>query len=113
MGSTRACEKVEKEVQCVEELVEKAAQTDKDILEFESGSSFTISTDSQKTDMMSSILSLNDRTLIDDLRLNLRIKENIIETVNDNLVLKEAEIMSLKSRIGIYERKKQSSGIND
>ena len=46
--------------------------------------------------------------LIDDLKMNLKIKENLIESINDSLVLKDAEIARLKTRIGLFEREKTS-----
>jgi hypothetical protein len=42
--------------------------------------------------------------IIDELKIDVQIKENLIESINDNLVLKEAEIARLKTRIGILER---------
>jgi hypothetical protein len=107
--------KVEKGTQVVlSRLSEKNVQTDasveKGATKFNSSSftlSGTIDTDSQTTMDLSSVDSQADRTLIEDLRLNLKIKENIIETVNDNLVLKEAEIARLKAKIGLFERNKQ------
>jgi hypothetical protein len=57
--------------------------------------------------------SAQDKTVIDDLKLNLKIKENLIESINDALVLKEAEIARLKTRIGLHERKKLISEINE
>ncbi len=106
--TSRVYERADKGAQCVDETVDRITQTESD--ELESASSYTISTDSQTLEM-SSAESFNDRLLIDDLRMNLKIKETIIETVNDNLVLKEAEIARLKSRIGVYERKKKSNGL--
>ncbi len=47
-----------------------------------------------------------DKSIIEDLKINLKIKENLIESINDALVLKEAEIARLKSKIGAMERKK-------
>jgi len=107
-ATSRVYERADKEAQCVGVTVDRITQTERN--EFDSGSSMTISTDSQTLEM-SSIESFNDRTLIDDLRMNLKIKETIIETANDNLVMKEAEIARLKSRIGVYERKKQTNGL--
>ena len=43
-------------------------------------------------------------TLIDELKIDIQIKENLIESINDTLVLKEAEIARLKTRIGLLER---------
>jgi hypothetical protein len=40
------------------------------------------------------------------MKINLKIKENLIESINDSLVLKDAEIARLKTRIGLYEREK-------
>lgn len=57
--------------------------------------------------------SMQDKTVIDDLKLNLKIKENMIESINDALVLKEAEIARLKTRIGLFERKKLINEINE
>ena len=48
----------------------------------------------------------NEKRLIDDMKINLKIKENLIESINDSLVLKDAEIARLKTRIGLYERQK-------
>ena len=42
--------------------------------------------------------------MIEEMRLNLKIKEDLIESINDKLVLKEAEIARLKTRIGLQER---------
>lgn len=38
------------------------------------------------------------------MKLNLKVKEKIIDGINDSLVLKEAEIARLKTRIGLMER---------
>lgn len=111
-------EKAEKGTQMVPSarFCEKNVQTDIDKMDQKgfaklNSSSFTLSgtidTDSQTTMDLSSVDSQADRTMIDDLRLNLKIKENIIETVNDNLVLKEAEIARLKAKIGLFERNKK------
>jgi hypothetical protein len=48
----------------------------------------------------------NEKRLVDDMKINLKIKENLIESINDSLVLKDAEIARLKTRIGLYERQK-------
>lgn len=51
--------------------------------------------------------NLNARSdLIDDLKIKLKVKENLIENINDTLVLKDAEIARLKTRIGLFEREK-------
>ena len=34
----------------------------------------------------------NEKRLVDDMKINLKIKENLIESINDSLVLKDAEI---------------------
>ena len=57
--------------------------------------------------------SYQDKNLIEDLKINLKVKENIIESVNDALVLKEAEIARLKTRIGLMDRKKLINELND
>lgn len=50
--------------------------------------------------------TINDQKVeLDELKLNLKIKENLIENFNDSLVLKDAEIARLKTRIAIMERK--------
>ena len=72
----------------------------------------SIQTKSSPDDSMSS-QSQQDKTMIDDLKINLKIKENLIESINDALVLKEAEIARLKSRIGVMERKKMISELNN
>ncbi len=72
----------------------------------------SIHTKSSPDDSMSS-QSQQDKTMIDDLKINLKIKENLIESINDALVLKEAEIARLKSRIGVMERKKMISELNN
>jgi hypothetical protein len=46
-----------------------------------------------------------DKTVLEDLRLNLKVKESLIESINDNLILKEAEIARLKARLAVLERK--------
>ena len=48
----------------------------------------------------------NEKRLVDDMKINLKIKENLIESINDSLILKDAEIARLKTRIGLYEREK-------
>ena len=53
-----------------------------------------------------------DKTLIEELRLNLKIKDNLIDSVNDALVLKEAEIARLKTRIGLMERNNIVNDVN-
>jgi hypothetical protein len=53
-----------------------------------------------------------DKTIIDELKLNLKIKENLIDSINDSLVLKEAEIARLKTRIGLMERNNIINEIN-
>ncbi len=65
--------------------------------------------------MMTSTSQINnpDKTLIEDLKINLKIKENMIESINDALVLKEAEIARLKTRIGLMERKKLINELNN
>lgn len=40
-----------------------------------------------------------------NLRIDLKVKEDLIESINDSVVLKEAEIARLKTRIGLLERK--------
>lgn len=74
-----------------------------------------LSSSASQTVELSSVESSVDKnnSIIDDLKLNLRIKDDLIETVNDNLVLKEAEIARLRTKIGIYERKQQLVKIND
>jgi hypothetical protein len=47
-----------------------------------------------------------EKNLMADLKINLKIKENLIENINDSLVLKDAEIARLKTRIGLLEREK-------
>jgi len=54
-----------------------------------------------------------DKTIIDELKLNLKIKENLIDSINDSLVLKEAEIARLKTRIGLMERNSIINEINE
>ncbi len=51
--------------------------------------------------------------IIDELKIDLQVKENLIESINDTLVLKEAEIARLKTRIGILERKQSSNEPNN
>jgi hypothetical protein len=46
-----------------------------------------------------------DKIEVEDLRMNLRIKESLIESLNDNLILKEAELARLKAKLSISERK--------
>jgi hypothetical protein len=46
-----------------------------------------------------------DKTALEDLRLNLKVKESLIESINDSLILKEAEIARLKARLAVLERK--------
>jgi uncharacterized coiled-coil protein SlyX len=59
-----------------------------------------------RSDSTVSSSSLNsEKTIFDDLHINLKVKENLIESINDTLVLKDAEIARLKSRIGFMERK--------
>jgi predicted nucleic acid-binding Zn-ribbon protein len=41
---------------------------------------------------------------VQKLQMDLKIKEDLIESVNDAVVLKEAEIARLKTRIGLQER---------
>ena len=48
----------------------------------------------------------NMNNLIDELKIDVQVKDNLIESINDTLVLKEAEIARLKTRIGILERNK-------
>jgi hypothetical protein len=62
--------------------------------------------------MNNTSMNSQDKTMIEDLRLNLKIKENLIESINDTMVLKEAEIARLKTRIGLMERKKLMSELN-
>lgn len=50
---------------------------------------------------------------IDELKLNLRIKENLIDTFNDTLVLKEAEIARLKTKIAMMERRDIINELNN
>ena len=57
--------------------------------------------------------SARDKTVIEELKLNLKVKENLIDSINDALVLKEAEIARLKTRIGIMERTNIIDEIND
>ncbi len=54
-----------------------------------------------------------DKNIIDELKLNLKIKENLIDSINDSLVLKEAEIARLKTRIGLMERNSIINEINE
>ena len=44
---------------------------------------------------------------IEELRINLKVKGNIIDSINDTLVIREAEIARLKARISMMERKLQ------
>ena len=46
-----------------------------------------------------------DKALFEDLKINLKVKESLIESINDNLILKEAEIARLKARLSVIERK--------
>jgi hypothetical protein len=46
-----------------------------------------------------------DKTVVEDLRLNLKVKESLIESINDSLILKEAEIARLKARLAVLERR--------
>ena len=48
--------------------------------------------------------------IIDELKVDLQAKESLIESINDTLVLKEAEIARLKTRIGILERQQNREG---
>jgi hypothetical protein len=61
----------------------------------------------------SSVLLPQDNKIIDELKFNLKIKENLINSVNDSLVLKEAEIARLKTRIGLIERKSLINEMNE
>jgi uncharacterized coiled-coil protein SlyX len=54
-----------------------------------------------------------EKNQIDDLKMNLKVKENIIDSINDTLVLKEAEIARLKARISLMERKNILKELND
>lgn len=60
-----------------------------------------------QTDQMNvSNQKINDQKVeLDELKLNLKIKANLIESFNDSMVLKDAEIARLKTRIAIMERK--------
>jgi hypothetical protein len=53
------------------------------------------------------------KTLVDQLNSNLRIKENVIESTNDALVLKEAEIARLKTRVCLIERNMNNKKTTD
>jgi hypothetical protein len=50
------------------------------------------------------INNMNNNDFVEELKLTLKVKENLIETINDNLILKDAEIARLKTRICLYER---------
>ena len=63
-------------------------------------------------DLSPAILS-QDKNTIDELKLNLKIKENLIASISDSLVLKEAEIARLKTRIGLMERKSIINEMNE
>ena len=41
---------------------------------------------------------------LENLSLELQVKEKLIESINDELLLKDAEIARLKTRIGLMER---------
>ena len=61
----------------------------------------------------SSVPLSQDNKIIDELKFNLKIKENLINSINDSLVLKEAEIARLKTRIGLIERKSLINEMNE
>ena len=61
----------------------------------------------------SSVPLTQDKKIIDELKFNLKIKENLINSINDSLVLKEAEIARLKTRIGLIERKSLINEMNE
>lgn len=48
---------------------------------------------------------LVDKTEFEDLKLNMKVKESLIESINDGLILKDAEIARLKARLAALERK--------
>lgn len=101
--STNSIEETQMKIEKSYEM--KQTQTEENLNE-------SIQTKSSPDDSMSS-QSQQDKTMIDDLKINLKIKENLIESINDALVLKEAEIARLKSRIGVMERKKMISELNN
>lgn len=68
----------------------------------ESLNNLSFSHNKEKTNNQQTMATLN--TLIDELKIDIQIKENLIESINDTLVLKEAEIARLKTRIGLLER---------
>ena len=78
---------------------------------FETDSS-TCSTETMLNGSDSSTRAQN-KAIIDELQLNLKIKENLIDNINDALVLKEAEIARLKTRIGLMERENIINVINE
>ncbi|CAF0722537.1 unnamed protein product [Brachionus calyciflorus] len=65
-----------------------------------------------KLDVLDDLNQNEDKLEIDELKLNIKIKDNLIESINDSLVLKEAEIARLKTRIAIMERKDIISELN-
>lgn len=63
--------------------------------------------------LSSALVGGGEKNQIDDLKMNLKVKENIIDSINDTLVLKEAEIARLKARISLMERKNILKELND
>ena len=51
--------------------------------------------------------ALRKKFNMEDLNMNLNVKETVIQSISDNLVLKEAEIARLKSRIFLMETSAQ------
>ena len=55
---------------------------------------------------LSNVNSLQQQStaLLENKDLELQVKEKLIESINDELLLKDAEIARLKARIGLMER---------
>lgn len=51
--------------------------------------------------------ALRKKVNMENLTMNLNVKETVIQSISDNLVLKEAEIARLKSRIFLMETSAQ------
>lgn len=103
--------KEDKVIQCSAEVTTDHSQTDQN--ETSNDASILLLSSSASQTIELSSVDDKEKSIIDDLKLNLRIKDDLIETVNDSLVLKEAEIARLRTKIGIYERKQQLIEINE
>lgn len=100
---------IETQTEHSEEFVQSISVHDGNL---ESSRSFSASTSMPANESLS-ICHEHEQTLIEELKLNLKVKENIIDSINDTLVLREAEIARLKTRIALMERKSLINEINE